>query len=265
MPEIFTFTAGTTPLVISVPHDGREIPAAVAERMSPAGLAIPDTDWHVNQLYRFAADIGATTIAANYSRYVVDLNRPASDETLYAGQVATGLCPAQTFAGDDIYDDSSALGRTEKADRVATYWQPYHRRLTETLAALRREHGYALLWDAHSIPGIVPRLFDGRLPDLNIGTFGNRSCDVAIADEVFEIAAASSFSAVLNGRFRGGYITRHFGDPPNGVQAMQLEIAQHSYMNEKTRRFDETRANTLRATILAMLETFMQSAKQRYQ
>lgn len=265
MSEVFTFVAGTTPLVISVPHDGREIPTDIAQRMSPAGLDIPDTDWHVAELYRFAADIGATTIVANYSRYVIDLNRPASDDTLYAGQVATGLCPARTFDGDKIYADASAVEESEKAERVATFWQPYHQRLAESLAALQREHGYALLWDAHSIPGVVPRLFDGRLPDLNVGTYDNRSCDAKIAYDVFAIAAASSFSAVLNGRFKGGHITRHYGDPPNGVQAVQLEIAQHSYMNETTREFDETRANTLRATIIAMLETFMQSAQRHYQ
>lgn len=264
MPEVFTFAAGTAPLVISVPHDGREIPDDVARTMSPAGLDIPDTDWHVAELYRFAADIGATTVVANYSRYVVDLNRPDSDESLYAGQVATGLCPSQTFSGEPIYRDASPVSGTDRAQRVAAYWRPYHDCLARTLDAIRREHGYALLWDAHSIPGVVPRLFDGRLPDLNIGTFDNQSCDVSIADDILAVAAASPFSAVLNGRFKGGYITRHYGEPCNAVQAVQLEIAQHTYMNEATRQLDEPRANTLRATIIAMLETFMKSAERRY-
>ena len=263
MPEVFTYSAGTTPLLISVPHDGREIPDDIATRMSPAGLDIPDTDWHVAKLYRFAAAIGASILVANYSRFVVDLNRPDSDETLYAGQVATGLCPSQTFAGENIYLDGSVVGETEKSRRISAYWRPYHDQLARTLVALRQQHGYALLWDAHSIPGVVPRLFDGKLPDLNIGTSANRSCDAAIAEDVFRVATASPFSAVLNGRFRGGHITRHYGDPAGAVQAVQLEIAQHSYMNETTREFDETRANTLRATILEMLEIFMRAAKRQ--
>lgn len=264
MPEVYTFTAGTTPLLISVPHDGREIPDDIATRMSPAGLDIPDTDWHVAELYRFAADIGASMLVANYSRFVVDLNRPDSDETLYTGQVATGLCPSQTFAGENIYRDGSLVGEQEKSHRVSEYWRPYHEQLARTLDALRQKHGFALLWDAHSIPGVVPRLFDGTLPDLNVGTYDNRSCDTEIADAVFSVATASPFSAVLNARFKGGHITRHYGDPAGAVQAVQLEIAQHSYMNETTREFDDTRANTLRATILAMLETFMRAAERRY-
>ncbi len=263
MPEVFTFSAGTTPLLISVPHDGREIPDDITTRMSPAGLDIPDTDWHVAELYRFAADIGASLLVANYSRFVVDLNRPDSDETLYSGQVATGLCPSQTFAGENIYLDGSVVDITEKSHRISVYWRPYHEQLAQTLAALRQQHGYALLWDAHSIPGVVPRLFDGKLPDLNIGTFDNRSCNAVIANDVFAVATASPFSAVVNGRFKGGYITRQYGEPAAAVQAVQLEIAQHSYMNESTREFDETRANRLRATILEMLEAFMQAAKRQ--
>ena len=264
MPEVFTFSAGTTPLLISVPHDGREVPDDIAGHMTPAGLDIPDTDWHVAELYRFAADIGASVLIANYSRYVVDLNRPDSDETLYAGQVATGLCPAQTFDGDNIYRDGSVVDAEEKSRRTATYWRPYHEQLARTLDALRQEHGYALLWDAHSIPGAVPRLFDGTLPDLNIGTYDGRSCDTAIAEKILAVADASRFSAVLNGRFKGGYITRQYGDPDGAVQAVQLEIAQRSYMDEATREVDEARANVLRATIIEMLETFMQSAGQHY-
>ncbi len=263
MPEVFAFSAGTVPLLISVPHDGREIPDDIAERMSPVGLDIPDTDWHVAELYRFAADVGASMLVANYSRFVVDLNRPDSDEALYAGQVATGLCPAQTFDGDNIYLDGSAVDEQEKSQRIATYWRPYHEQLARTLDALRREHGYVLLWDAHSIPGVVPRLFDGRLPDLNLGTYDNRSCDAAIAGDIFSVASASPYSSVLNGRFKGGYITRQYGNPSDMVHAVQLEIAQHSYMDEATRDFDEARASMLRATIRGMLEAFMRAAERR--
>lgn len=263
MPEVYTFTAGPTPLLISVPHDGRNIPADIAGHMTSAGLDIPDTDWHVALLYRFAADIEAAMLVANYSRYVVDLNRPASDQELYPGQVATGVCPTQTFAGEPIYTETADLDAAGKLRRLAAYWQPYHERLRSALAAIKERHGYALLWDAHSIPSVVPRLFDGELPVLNIGTFDHQSCSAEIAADIFDVANQSGFESVLNGRFKGGYITRHYGDPGKQVFAVQLEIAQRAYMNEVSREFDEARADRLRATLLSMLESFLQSAKRR--
>ncbi len=221
---------------------------------------LPDTDWHVAELYAFAREFGASMLIANYSRYVVDLNRPPGDEALYAGQVATGLCPTQTFAGDDIYR-SGEPDADEVAQRVVTYWRPYHDRIAETLAALRERHGHALLWEAHSIASVVPRLFDGKLPALNIGTNGGRSCDPALESAVTEIARESSYSHVLNGRFQGGFITRHYGEPAKHVHAVQLEIAQRVYMDESTRVFDAAKATRLRATLRHMLETIIQTAR----
>jgi N-formylglutamate amidohydrolase len=261
MSNVYEFLQGNTPLLVSVPHDGRCVPDAISARMTPPARDLPDTDWHVARLYDFAAELGASVLIANYSRYVVDVNRPANDEALYPGQLATGLCPTQTFAGDDIYRDGADVPAGEAAERVEAYWRPYHERLQATLDALRETHGYALLWDAHSIESRVPRLFDGELPALNIGTYGGRSCDGALEAAIDGIANSSPFSSVLNGRFQGGFITRHYGDPERQVHAVQLEIAQRVYMDESARAFDESKAARLRDTLRHMLTTLMQSAK----
>lgn len=258
MSEIFSFHAGTLPLLVSVPHDGRLVPADIAQHMTQAGRDLPDTDWHVAQLYEFARACGATMIVARYSRYVVDLNRPADDAPLYAGQPATGLCPTQTFAGDEIY---RAQMNIDAGLRIDKYWRPYHDKIATTLAELRRRHGFALLWDAHSIRSRVRRLFDGQLPVLNLGTWDERSCGRAIADAVVAAAQAGPCEAVVNGRFKGGYITRHHGDPATGVHAMQLELAQRAYMDEATGAWDEGKASSLRKTLGSLLETFVQAAQ----
>lgn len=257
MTSTFAIEGGSLPLLISVPHDGRKLPPAIAATMTDAGRAIPDTDWHVAQLYAFVREFGAYTIRADYSRYVVDLNRPPDDARLYSGRFGTGLCPSQTFAGDEIY---VAGARIDVADRKARYWQPYHEALARLLAELQGRFGYALLWDAHSIASRVPKLFDGELPALNVGTFDGRSCDAQLAAAVYTAAEASPYDAVLNGRFRGGYITRHYGRPERGVHAIQLEIAQRTYMDEATCEYDATKASGLRDTLARMLTALLDSA-----
>lgn len=261
MSAVFEQHRGDSPLLISVPHDGRVIPDEILDRMTDAGRALPDTDWDVARLYRFAAEMGASTVVANFSRYVVDLNRPSDDAALYTGQVATGLCPLQTFAGEAIYR-SGGVDDSERADRVEKYWRPYHDHIRDTLAAIRQVHGYALLWDAHSIPSSVPRLFEGELPELNLGSNGTRSCARPIEAAVAAVASASSHSAVVNGRFKGGYITRHYGAPDENVHALQLEIAQRAYMSEKAQTFDSVKAAVLRVTLRKMLANFMDAAKE---
>lgn len=255
MIEVCTTYDGELPLLISVPHDGCHVPNEIRERMSPAGLAVPDTDWHVAELYDFARDLGASMQVANFSRYVVDLNRSAMDDVLYPGQVVTGLCPASTFSGEDIYS-TGAVTDDEKAERISKYWQPYHSRLEATLAVMREKHGYALLWDAHSIPSVVPRLFDGELPEFNIGTNDGKSCVTRIEAAVVEAARKSPYATVINDRFKGGYITRHYGDPDNNIHALQLEIAQRTYMDEVTTVFDAEKATRLRETLCGMLAAF---------
>ncbi len=260
MNPVFHFQSGDLPLLISVPHDGRDIPDDIYDRMTDVGHSIPDTDWHVAELYEFAADMGAATLVANYSRYVVDLNRGEDDVALYTGQIATGLCPLKTFDGEAIYR-SDGLGKSEVAERVETYWRPYHEKIAETLTSMREEHGFALLWDAHSIASTVPRLFDGELAHLNLGSYSSASCDRSIEDAVASVATESDLSVAINGRFKGGYITRHFGDPTNGIHALQLEIAQRAYMNEESAAFDSVKAASLRDTLRKMLNTFLDTAR----
>jgi N-formylglutamate deformylase len=199
--------------------------------MTPVALTTPDTDWHVPKLYQFLDALGASRIEATHSRYVVDLNRPPDDKELYAGQKKTGLVPTDTFKGLALYRDGEAPTGEEIIAR-RKYWQPYHDALAQELSRLRAIHGAAILWDAHSIESELPSLFEGRLPDLNLGTFDNKACDKDIAEAAFAAAQASGFNAVLNARFKGGHITRHYGDPKKGVNAIQLEMAQTIYMDE---------------------------------
>lgn len=253
MTDVFTWHQGDSPLLISIPHDGREIPPAIAARMTETGLATPDTDWHVTRLYAFAETIGASLIAASYSRYVIDLNRSPRDEALYAGQVSTGLCPLRTFAGDDIYRDGAGVGAEDRRARIEEYWEPYHARIAAALAATRKEFGYALLWDAHSIRSSVPRLFAGELPDLSVGTSDGTSCPRAVERRIAEAAAATPYTSVVNGRFKGGYITRYYGRSDEGVYAVQLELAQRCYMDETTLAYDTERAARLARAIRTLL------------
>jgi N-formylglutamate amidohydrolase len=259
MSPVFSAFTGDTPLLISVPHDGRELPADMLARMTEVGRSLPDTDWHDARLNEFATELGASMVVANYSRYVVDLNRAADDDVLYPGQIATGLFPQQTFAGEAIYRDD-AFRHGERKERLKKYWAPYHQHIQTTLAALREKYGYALLWDAHSISSIVPRLFDGELPELNLGSNGGASCAKQLECAVAEAADDSPYSAVVNARFKGGYITRNYGDPENHIHALQLEIAQRTYMDEKTGTFDGQKAATLQDTLKKMLHAYNSAA-----
>ena len=261
MTETFCFEQADSPLVISIPHDGRELAPGMAGRMSDVARSLPDTDWHLRRLYEFAGQIEASVLAARFSRYVVDLNRPSSDEVLYDGQLSTGLCPSATFDGANIYARGNSCTSRERQRRIRTYWQPYHDMLDAVLTRARRRFGYALLWDAHSIRSEVPALFRGVLPDLSIGTNDGASCDPRLQRSVYRAARATDYSVVLNGRFKGGYITRHYGNPGDDVHAVQLELAQHTYMDEQTLRYDEDAAARLRVVLRAMLGEFVFNAR----
>ena len=228
----YTLRQGTLPLLISIPHLGTELPAEFAAGMSGTAPLLQDTDWHLDRLYGFAAGLGASVLQAKVSRYVIDLNRPPGGESLYPGQTTTGLCPTETFRGEPLYDPTPAPDAQQQADRLARFWQPYHGALRAELDRLKAQHGAVLLWDAHSIASVLPRLFEGKLPDLNFGTADGRSCAPAIVDRVVAQARDSRFSQVLNGRFKGGYITRHYGVPAERVHAIQLEMGQDLYMLE---------------------------------
>lgn len=230
----FHLHRGQRPLLISMPHVGTHVPPALAQRLTPEAQQVPDTDWHLETLYAFAREMGIGVIAATHSRYVVDLNRPPDDTSLYPGQDTTGLCPLDTFDKQPLYlSDAARPDAAEIAARRAAIWQPYHDALNGELQRLRRLHPAVLLWDAHSIRSVVPRFFEGRLPDLNLGTAGGSSCDTGLAEQLLAVARADTqFSAVLNGRFKGGHITRHYGRPVSGIHAVQLEMAQCCYMEE---------------------------------
>ncbi len=201
--------------------------------MTPAALALADTDWHVDRLYDFLEELGASVIAATYSRYVIDLNRAPDGRPLYPGASETQLCPTSTFADEPIYLPGESPGQDEVAARRDEIWQPYHDRLRAALDGIRDRHGIAILWEAHSIRSRVSRFFEGRLPDLNFGTAEGTSADPDLVESIMSVAAESdSYDHILNGRFKGGYITRCYGRPDQGVHAVQLELSQITYMNE---------------------------------
>jgi N-formylglutamate deformylase len=231
----FRFRQGTRPLLISMPHVGTHVPPALAARLTEEARHVPDTDWHLERLYDFADELGASVLVATHSRYVIDLNRPPDGASLYPGQSVTGLCPVDTFDDTPVYANPGDLpGDAETAERRDAIWQPYHAKLTEELARIRAQHGVAALWDAHSIRSVLPRFFEGKLPDLNLGTGKGISCDPALAQTLLGIAeSATDYTGVLNGRFTGGYITRNYGNPAQNVHAVQLEMTQSSYMREK--------------------------------
>jgi N-formylglutamate deformylase len=224
---------GDAPLVLDVPHAGTHVPPRLAQRLTAVARTAPDTDWHVEKLYAFARNAGVTLLVATHSRYVVDLNRDPSGAALYAGADNTELCPTRTFASEPVYVDRGAPDAREIAARRSEYFDAYHAQLAAEIDRVRTRHGYAILLDAHSIRSEVPRFFAGRLPDLNLGTADGASCAPSVqgAAEVV-LASAAAFTSVVNGRFKGGYVTRHYGDPARGVHALQLEIGQACYMDE---------------------------------
>ena len=254
-PPLFRFEPGRSALLISFPHSGTFIPEPLRTRLTPAALAVPDTDWHVPRLYEAVRGLGATWLVAEYSRYVVDLNRPADGAPLYPGQAETSVCPTRTFADQPLYRDGMAPTAAEVQQRIHDYWQPYHRKLAAVIDDIRTEHGHCILWDAHSIRSEVPLFFKGKLPDLNVGTADGRSCSPARLQSVMRMLGSQHrFSAVANGRFKGGHITRHYGDPSRGVDAIQLEIAQSAYLDENAAlNYDPAQAQDLSGLLHQLL------------
>ncbi|HEX7375042.1 MAG TPA: N-formylglutamate deformylase [Steroidobacteraceae bacterium] len=231
--DVYDFHPGTRPLLISIPHAGTEVPADIQRRFTAAGRQLADTDWFVDRLYGFARDLGASIISARYSRYVVDLNRSSDSSSLYPGAPTSPVCPALTFDGRPIYAEEQQPHAAEIGERVQHYWQPYHARIAAELEDLRHRHGAALLWDAHSIASSIPALFTGRLPEFNFGTRDDASCPQDIARSLRStVEQDGRYSSILNGRFKGGYITEHYGRPALGICAVQLELAQRTYMDE---------------------------------
>jgi len=255
--DCFSLHQGRIPLLLSLPHNGFEIPETIGERMQGFARSAPDTDWFVDHLYAFAVDMGASILIPRYSRYVIDLNRPPDDVSLYPGQNTTGLCPLQAFSGEPIYLEGMAPDAEEIQSRKAQYWQPYHSALDAELTRIHRQHGSALLWEGHSIRPELPYLFEGRLPDFNLGTASGASFPNERLQRIEAILSAqSAYSWVSNGRFKGGYNTRHYADPSRGIFAFQLELAQSAYMDAEMRRFDPATA----APVQHLIEQMMRAA-----
>ena len=261
----YRFTPGDAPLLMSIPHVGTAIPAAVEARMTGRALMRPDTDWHLDRLYDFANELGIPTLQAVWSRYLVDLNRPPDDAPLYPGRLSTGLIPEFDFAGDPLYRDGEAPGTEERAERLRACWLPYHQRLERELASIHRKHGIAILFDCHSILSEVPRLFEGRLPDFNLGSAAGGACDAGLRLELAE--ALGDFGEdrlVVDGRFKGGFITRQYGDPENRIHAFQLELSMATYCEEAAPwSYVPDKAAGVRPALRAMLEAALAWARER--
>lgn len=225
----FEFHQGSVPLLVSMPHSGLNLTPEVEQGLTDAARKLPDTDWFIPELYECVKELGASVISANYSRYVVDLNRPSDDKPLYTTKT-TGLFPEILFDSTPVFIEGKAPTEADHERYTQQIWQPYHSTIEKELARLKEIHGYAILFDAHSIAAQVPMLFEGTLPEFNWGTNQGESCSSAIVDSVMD-AVSDNYSQVLNGRFKGGFITRGFGNPGENIHAIQLEMSQDTYLN----------------------------------
>ncbi len=260
----FQLHQGRVPLLVSMPHIGTDIPAELQSAYQPRALELEDTDWHLARLYDFLPVMGASVLQSQYSRYVIDLNRPPDDTPMYPGAANTELCPTHFFSGEALYKSGSEPSRQEINRRHERYWQPYHDALANELARIKAQHGFVLLWDAHSIRSCIPWLFEGKLPDLNIGT----ASGAAAAASISEAAALQTLGLTLavNGRFKGGYITRHYGQPKENIHALQLEKCQSLYMQESPPfAYDEALACQLQPVLKRMVQASLSAAKALYE
>ena len=252
----YTLTPGRTPLLISVPHVGTLIPDDQRHRYTERALQVEDTDWFLDRLYAFALDLGAGLIVPRYSRYLIDLNRPPENQPMYPGANNTELCPTRHFTGEAIYRDGLAPDAAEIARRVATYWRPYRSAIADELVRLKTAHGHSVLFDAHSIKSELPWLFDGTLPHMNLGTAAGSACAPALRDALAAVfAAQDTYSHVVDGRFKGGHITRHHGNPAGGIHAVQLEMCWRAYMDEAPPRWNDARAAEVTPLLTQLVTT----------
>ncbi len=257
---VLTLQRGSTPLLVSLPHVGTALPGDQRWRYVGRAFDLEDTDWHLEALYGFVRDLGASLLVPRYSRYLIDLNRPSGNAPMYPGANNTELCPTRFFSGDALYREGAAPDAAEIERRTAHYWQPYHDALAGELGRLRQAHGHALLFDAHSIRSVLPWLFTGKLPDLNLGSAGGASCAPGLRDALATVLAAQgAYTHVVDGRFKGGYITRHYGRPADRVHAVQLEMCWSCYMDEAPPFVvDAARAARLQPRLRQLLDTLLQ-------
>lgn len=261
----FYFHSGELPLLISIPHAGIRLTPAVEAGLTIAARPLSDTDWHIPRLYEFTRDMGASVLVGQYSRLVVDLNRSPDDQPLYT-TATTGLFPETLFDGRPCFNVGKTPSPSERQSYLTSIWHPYHQQLQQELARLRAQFGYALLLDAHSIASVIPRLFDGQLPDLNLGTNNSTSCPLSLAERLTECCQHQTvFSHVLNGRFKGGYITREYGVPQNHYHAVQLELAQLNYMSEtEPYAYQPERAMYLQQLLRQLITVMLKWGEQAY-
>jgi len=257
---VFTLHRGTRPLLVSVPHTGSALPDDQRKRYVERAFAFEDTDWHLATLFDFVRALGASFIVPRFSRYLIDLNRPKENAPMYPGVNNTELCPTRFFSGDALYRNGYAPDATEIERRVAIYWQPYHDALRDELRRLHTEHAHVVLFDGHSIKSELPWLFDGRLPDLNLGTVAGTSCAASLRAGLTRVLdAQAQYTHVVDGRFKGGHITRHYGNPDKGVHAVQLEMCWSCYMAERPPyELDSLRTGRLLPVLHALVRTMLQ-------
>lgn len=263
LPSWLTVTRGTAPLLVSIPHTGIDL-AGLENRLVSPWLGRRDADWWIDKLYDFAEDLGATVVHTAISRTVIDVNRDPSGVSLYPGQATTGLCPTETFDGDPLYRVGEEPDAPEVDERREKYFVPYHAAMQGEIDRLRAVHPKIVLYDCHSIRSVLPRLFEGTLPVFNLGTNDGKSADPVLQATVGQILVETGESFVVNGRFKGGWITRHFGQPQNGVHALQMELSNRGYMREPESKgapdnwpvpYDPAFAAPIRATLKRILES----------
>ncbi len=255
----FTLHPGHAPLLLSLPHVGTEIPQDQRARYVERACGVEDTDWHLESLYGFVRELGASLLVPRYSRYLIDLNRPSENAPMYPGVNNTELCPTRFFAGDALYRDGAAPDATEIARRIRLYWRPYHDALRSELERIHAAHGHAVLFDGHSIKSQLPWLFDGQLPDLNLGTAGGTSCAPGLRGALAQVLSGQrSHTHVVDGRFKGGHITRHYGRPELGVHAIQLEMCWRCYMPERAPyTYDAALASGVQPVLRQLVDTML--------
>jgi N-formylglutamate amidohydrolase len=263
--NLFELKSASSPLILSFPHSGTYVPDEIFNKFTDIGKQLSDTDWFLEELYLSVIEkIKPVVLYSNVSRYVVDLNRPPDNKSLYAGRPLLGVCPDKTFAGSDIYSNGNIPSDDEVAYRIDNYWKPYHLEIERQIERALNDFGYALIYDAHSIRSEVPRLFSDKLPDLNVGTNEGKSCSNAMSKTMMSVLSEAGYSSVLDERFIGGFITRHYGAPNNNVHAVQMEISKQNYMDEENIKFISSQAAELSDVLSAAIESMLGWANSKY-
>jgi N-formylglutamate deformylase len=261
MNSTYSLSKGNVGMLISMPHNGQQLPEEIAATMTEQAKEVADTDWYIDKLYDFAEAMGIYTITPKYSRYVIDLNRNPTGQALYANANNTELCPTTAFDLSPLYLKDQQPTSQEIANRVELYWQPYHQALKKTLLELKQQYKTVILLDAHSILSKVPRFFEGQLPDFNFGSANGLTCSALLENNIRSLNF-SPYTSVFNGRFKGGYITRAYGDPDNNIHAIQLELSQHTYMDEPSNHYNEQNAERVKVQLKLLVDTLVNFTKQ---